>query len=346
MMFAIFHLLSKRKCSGLPINSPALPDGKDRCPLGCEGLKRQEMKRLPVVQLAPIAAERESPCVALSALDTVWFQLTGTVCNLACLHCFISCGPEEERVPLMEKAEVERYLDEAEALGVRDYYFTGGEPMLHPDFWPLVERTLQQGALTVLTNGLFLDESAAATASELFHRARYSFDLRVSLDGMSPEENDPVRGRGTFERIVEGLRQLGRAGLSPSITVVEHRQEMADEAARVGFLAFARSLGLRHPRVKFLPLLRIGREERRTRSYDDDEFEALRSGSALRPEVEEALGCSNSRLVAADGVRTCPILLDAPSALLGRTLRESMRPISLRFSACRTCVVDGLSCRT
>ncbi len=43
---------------------------------------------------------------------------------------------------------------------------------------------------------------------------------------------------------------------------------------------------------------------------------------------------------------TCPILLDAPGALLGRTLRETLHPIRLRWAACRTCVVEGLSCRT
>jgi MoaA/NifB/PqqE/SkfB family radical SAM enzyme len=247
---------------------------------------------------------------------------------------------------MMASAQVERFLEEAKSLGVRDYYFTGGEPMLHPNFWPLAERALAQGALTVLTNGILFDEEAATIAGALFRRARYSFDLRVSLDGMSADENDPVRGRGTFEQIVAGLRQLGRVGLSPSITVVEHRPEMATASARAAFLSFVRSLGFPHPRVKFLPLLRIGREVRRTRGYEDDELDALQSGGALPPEVEEVLACSSSRLVAADGVRTCPILLDAPGALLGQTLRESMGPISLCFSACRTCVVEGLSCRT
>jgi sulfatase maturation enzyme AslB (radical SAM superfamily) len=301
--------------------------------------------RLPVLPLAPVLDRSHAPKVPLAALDTVWFQLTGTLCNIACRHCFISCGPDEARVPMMDAARVRRFLDEAESLGARDYYFTGGEPMMHPEFWPLVDDTLARGPLTVLTNGLFIDDDAAARARRAFDCARYSFDLRVSLDGMDAAENDPVRGKGTFDAIVAGIRALARVGLSPAITVVEHRAGLAASDARAAFLDFARGLGLDHPRLKFLPLLRIGREPRRTHGYADDEATTL-AGSALAPEVLDAIVCSSSRLVTAHGVMTCPILLDAPDALLADTLAAALGPIQLRWSACKTCVVEGLTCRT
>jgi hypothetical protein len=43
---------------------------------------------------------------------------------------------------------------------------------------------------------------------------------------------------------------------------------------------------------------------------------------------------------------TCPILLDAPAARLGATLTEALGATPLRWTACKTCVVDGLTCRT
>jgi hypothetical protein len=120
---------------------------------------------------------------------------------------------------------------------------------------------------------------------------------------------------------------------------------MAQDAARLAFLDFARSLGLAQPRVKFLPLLRIGREARRTRGYGADDVAAL-ADLTLSPAVIDALVCSSSRLVTSDAVMTCPILLDAPAATLGQTLAETLHPIRLQWAACRTCVVEGLSCRT
>lgn len=303
------------------------------------------VSRPPLLPLLPVLDDARAPAVPLTALDTVWFQLTGTLCNIACRHCFITCGPKETRVPMMDAARVRRFLDEAEALGVRDYYFTGGEPMMHPEFWPLADDTLARGPLTVLTNGILVDADAAARARRAFDRARYSFDLRVSLDGMTADDNDRVRGKGTFDAIVAGIAALARVGLSPAITVVEHRADMGAELARAAFLDFARSLGLGHPRVKFLPLLRIGREERRTHGYGDDDVASL-ADLTLVSDVVDAIVCSSSRLVTAHGVSTCPILLDAPDAVVGATLAESLRPIRLRWAACKTCVVEGLSCRT
>src|SRR5437588_5339012 len=112
--------------------------------------------RLPPLPF--VRDEARAPTVPLAALDPVWFQLTGTLCNIACRHCFISCGPREDRVAMMTADAVRRALDEAAALGAREYYFTGGEPMMHPEFWSLCQAALDQGPLTVLTNGILIDD--------------------------------------------------------------------------------------------------------------------------------------------------------------------------------------------
>jgi sulfatase maturation enzyme AslB (radical SAM superfamily) len=100
--------------------------------------------------------------VELTSLDTLWFQAGGTVCNLACTHCFISCSPTNHTHELMRLDEVERYLEEAVRLGVREYYFTGGEPFLNPDMEAILEATLRIGPASVLTNGLLLDPARCA----------------------------------------------------------------------------------------------------------------------------------------------------------------------------------------
>jgi MoaA/NifB/PqqE/SkfB family radical SAM enzyme len=281
------------------------------------------------------------PRVPLARPETLWLQVTGTVCNIACRHCFISCGPFEDRLPMMTVPQVRQALDDGEALGFREYYFTGGEPLLHPDIFALIDLTLERGPLTILTNGLLLDDDACRRLRASFDRSEYSLDLRVSLDGMSAGENDPVRGHGTFAGIVEGLRRLAAAGLNPILTVVEHRAELGAADARERFLDFARSLGLARPRVKFLPLLRIGREERRTRGYLEHE-----RVTELRPGDEEILQCASARMVTALGVWPCPILVLEPGARLGATLREALGPAPLAYHACWTCQVEGLQCRT
>ena len=83
--------------------------------------------------------------VELAALDTLWFQVGGTVCNLACTHCFVSCSPTNHTHEFMTLAAIQPYLDEAAGLGVKEYYFTGGEPFLNPEMEAILERTLEYG---------------------------------------------------------------------------------------------------------------------------------------------------------------------------------------------------------
>src|ERR671934_1346068 len=100
-----------------------------------------------------------APLVPLAHLDDLWFQVAGTRCNLTCRHCFISCSPHNRSFGFLGLETVRRVLDESVPLGVKEYYFTGGEPFLNPDMVPILELTLGYGPATVLTNGtVFRDE--------------------------------------------------------------------------------------------------------------------------------------------------------------------------------------------
>jgi molybdenum cofactor biosynthesis enzyme MoaA len=289
------------------------------------------------------AMSQPYPVVPLVALDTLWFQVAGTVCNLACTHCFISCSPHNHSHGLLDLATVQRFLDEARELGVKDYYFTGGEPFIHKELATMLRRTLQQGPATVLTNGTLIDAETARELKALADASPYSLDLRLSLDGWDAATNDPVRGVGTFARISRGIEALSTAGLNPIITVTEAFEVAATAAGRAEFLAFLRRIGLSRPRLKVMPLLRLGAESARTRRYEA--WETL-AGCTLSATELEALQCSSSRMVSSQGVFVCPILLDYPEARMGATLAETLRPYPLRHQACHTCHSQGLSCRT
>ena len=53
----------------------------------------------------------------------------------------------------------------------------------------------------------------------------YSLEFRVSLDGFTPTENDAIRGPGTFERILGGIRMLTNHGFLPIVTVTQTRDD-------------------------------------------------------------------------------------------------------------------------
>jgi AdoMet-dependent heme synthase len=283
------------------------------------------------------------PSVPFVALDTLWFQVAGTLCNLRCTHCFVSCSPTNHGLSMLSLEDVRRRLAEAIPLGVREYYFTGGEPFLHPDLLAMLEETLRQGPATVLTNGVLLTPERSLRLAELAAGSRYSLDIRVSIDGYDAETNDAIRGPGTFARIVEGIRNLAAAEMNPVVTVTEACEGSASAAGRAAFLDWMRAIGLTRPRLKILSLFRIGAEAERLRPYAPAETLAGRTLSAAEG---EALQCSSSRMVTSRGVAVCPILVEEPRAIMGETLAETMRPFSLAYPSCYTCHELGVTCRT
>lgn len=285
----------------------------------------------------------DTPHVPLTSLDTLWLQVAGTLCNIACTHCFISCSPSNHAHEMMSLADVEARLAEAHRLGVREYYFTGGEPFLHRELLPMLEAALRQGPVTVLTNGMLLRRETCVALRALIDASEYSLDIRVSLDGFDRETHDAIRGAGVWDRVMTGIANLLEAGIQPVITVTEAAEGVGTPEGRSEFLALMRSFGLTKPRLKVLSLFRIGAEAARTRAYAS--WERL-SNEILSEDDATVLQCSSCRMVTSRGVYVCPILIDEEEARMGATLEETLRPFPLKFGACHTCWVDGVTCRT
>lgn len=284
-----------------------------------------------------------SPAVALRSLDTLWFQVGGTLCNLTCTHCFISCSPTNHTHEILSLETVRSYLKEAVKLGVKEYYFTGGEPFINRDIEAILAETLQVGPATVLTNGLRLDPERCGRLAALAERSEYSLDLRISIDGYTAETNDPIRGEGTFERILEGALNAARAGLNPVITVTEVYESNSTDEGRTRFLELLAQRGIERPRLKILPVFRMGAEAERTGAYES--WQKL-SATDTPEDGWDHLQCSSCRMVTDQGVWVCPILVNEPSGRMGERLADTFGDFPLDHRACWTCHVYEVSCRT
>ena len=153
-------------------------------------------------------------------LRELWLH-TYNSCTLACEHCLVSSGPEGD--PGLDTNGLFALIDEAASVGAERFYFTGGEPFYRRDAFDLVERVtrLHERDLTVLTNGILFQ---GGVLDRLRAQDRTRLALQVSLDGATAATNDPVRGKGSFERILAGIRNLVDAGFAPTISTVVTRQ--------------------------------------------------------------------------------------------------------------------------
>lgn len=289
---------------------------------------------------APAAAD-SVPWLPPGELDVLWLQVGGTLCNLHCEHCFIACSPTNHALELMERDQIERVLETAAELGVREYYLTGGEPFIRKDLEDLVARILQQGPVSVLTNATLITAARAAHLAEIRAAARYALELRVSLDGCTAATNDPIRGPGTFERALRGYEHLVRAGFLPIVTAAQMWEPAEEPAVLAGFVAELQRRGSTRPRLKILPRLKLGAEARRTGGYEAAERVTVDLMEGYDP---AHLLCHGSRTVSARGVHICPILVDTPAGHLGDDLASSMRPYPLAEAACYTCWLHGNIC--
>ena len=154
---------------------------------------------------------------------------------------------------MLTAEQVRPFLEEGPRLGVREYYFTGGEPFLNPEMEQILEETLAVGPATVLTNGLLLNSDRCRRLRAVADASEYSLDLRVSLDGYDAETNDPIRGAGTFDRVLRGIGNLVAAGLNPVITVTEACSGASTEDGRRRFFEMLGERVCFKPRRKSLP---------------------------------------------------------------------------------------------
>ncbi|MCQ2518484.1 MAG: radical SAM protein [Lachnospiraceae bacterium] len=151
-------------------------------------------------------------------------------CNLSCLHCY-----QEDINALMSLEDMLKVLDRyKQYLKLMNYEgqinLTGGEPLLHPDFFTIASAISQSGIrLGILTNGTLIDDETAGKLAEL-----KPVFVQVSLDGPS-ETHDAIRGKGQFEKALKGIDSLKRYGIKVlvSFTAMKENYESFSLLAEV-----------------------------------------------------------------------------------------------------------------
>jgi len=190
------------------------------------------------------------PQLLIAPFLVVW-NLT-YLCNLRCKHCYQSAGttaPDELR--LKEKIRVVRDLADA---GVVSIAFSGGEPLIHSHFFPIVAEARERGMfVAVATNGTMIDERMAQRLKD--SGVGY---VEISLDSTKPELHDEFRGiPGSWQRTIEGIKNCVQVGLYTAIATTVTRLNVAEVPS---LISLAKRLGAnRFTHFNFIPTGR-GRE--------------------------------------------------------------------------------------
>ncbi|HEY8567522.1 MAG TPA: arsenosugar biosynthesis radical SAM (seleno)protein ArsS [Beijerinckiaceae bacterium] len=157
---------------------------------------------LPLLDAIPF------PALARGRLTTLQVNL-GYRCNQSCLHCHVNAGPN--RTEAMSPELVDLVIEVLERRAITTLDVTGGAPELHPDFRRLVAAARDRGVkvmdrcnLTILLEDGFEDLADFLAAHQV--------EVVASLPCYLEENVDKQRGKGVFERSLEGLRRLNAVG--------------------------------------------------------------------------------------------------------------------------------------
>ena len=160
-------------------------------------------------------------------LRHLFFELTDA-CNMACLHCGSNASPcnktylQYDTVNKVMESVAQKY-DPAKIM----ICLTGGEPMLHPDFYKIAARARELGFMCgITTNGTLIDEAAARRIVESGIQS-----ASISLDGTEAVHDRFRNMKGAFRKTFDGICHLvneSRGKINVQVTTVVNKMNVGE----------------------------------------------------------------------------------------------------------------------
>jgi putative heme d1 biosynthesis radical SAM protein NirJ1 len=122
-------------------------------------------------------------------------------CNLTCRHCYMSSDAKLYKDELSTE-EAKQFIDDLADFKVPVILFSGGEPLIRPDFFELAAYAEKKGIRpTLSTNGTLITREVAQKIKDI--GIGY---VGISLDGLR-DVNDKFRGKeGAFDAAMQGIK--------------------------------------------------------------------------------------------------------------------------------------------
>ncbi len=154
-------------------------------------------------------------------------------CNIRCTHCynFDRNLPRPPSLAELSYPEILGLLDELRQCGTLYLSLTGGEALVHPRFWDILdEAAARRFVITVLSNGTLLTEEICDRLTRYVALAGIS----LSLYGARPETHDSVtQVIGSFDRTWAGARRLKERGAGVLLKFILMKANAAEAAEMV-----------------------------------------------------------------------------------------------------------------
>ena len=277
-------------------------------------------------------------------IKTLWFN-TGTLCNIECKNCYIESSPKNDRLVYLTFEEVKSFIDEAldKNLGTNEIGFTGGEPFMNKDIMKMIDYSLNKKfKVLVLSNAM---KPMLNRTNELIKLNHPNLIIRVSIDHYQKEKHEEIRGKNTYDVMLQGLKWLNENNFNYTLATRLLWDEK-EEDLRKNFGAFIKNNNLRLDTNSPKQLVTFAEMDEK---MDTPEI-TTSCWDILKKDPNDVM-CSWSRMVVrkknskSPSVIACTLLPYADEFDLGETLTNSLQKIYLNHKHCsKFCVLGGSSC--
>ncbi len=156
----------------------------------------------------PLLKDSQFPDIQRSKLEILQVNL-GYLCNQTCQHCHVNAGPN--RTELISQSNIDDLLHILSNQEVHTLDLTGGAPEMNPLFKELVvkakamgKKVLDRCNLTILSEPGYRDLTGFL--------AKNKVEIVASLPCYLEQNVDGQRGKGVYQKSIDGLKMLNQAG--------------------------------------------------------------------------------------------------------------------------------------
>ena len=277
-------------------------------------------------------------------IKTLWFN-TGTLCNIECRNCYIESSPKNDSLAYLTFEEVKSFIDEAvnKNLGTNEIGFTGGEPFMNKDIMKMIDYSLRKGLkVLVLSNAM---KPMLNRTKELIKLNHSNLTIRVSIDHYEKEKHEEIRGKNTYDVMMQGLKWLNENNFNYTLATRLLWKEKEEDLRR-NFGTFIKNNNLKLDTYSPKELVTFAEMDEKI-----DTPEITTSCWDILNKDPNDIMCSWSRMVVRKknsknpSVIACTLLPYADEFDLGETLTNSLQKIYLNHKHCsKFCVLGGSSC--
>ncbi|HHX25587.1 MAG TPA: radical SAM protein [Firmicutes bacterium] len=171
-------------------------------------------------------------------------------CNLTCPMCYFADNDLPGHAESSSELSYEALCLTIDALAKTDLsnlVISGGEPLLYQDFCRILNYAKEKiSRITILTNGTLTTKEYAE------HISKANARVQVSIESANSRVHDSIRGRGSFDKAIEGIKMLLHAGVDDIEIVQTLTRESISESESV--VKLAGKLGVGYHFSLFLPV--------------------------------------------------------------------------------------------